>query len=341
MRILASHPPCHDSKDGALISVIMPAYQARPFLAEAIESILGQTFRDFELIVSDDGSTDGTAEIADSYAARDPRVRVLRNRHLGVARNGNVCLEAARFDWVARMDADDVSLPHRLERLMRAAQKAPEVVLWGGYATLIDRHGRRLREVRLGPETQAEYREQLAAGKVIYVCGPTSMMRRDLALELGGYDPRLKASVDVELMDRMAARGPVRTIPEELTLYRLHGGSISSARAAAQQSVFRYVAARNQARLEGRELGYEEYLQELAARPLPTRVLDRIAEMGRLHYRNATVHLAERRLAAAAGAAGLALLLNPGHTLRRAGRRAAIDRGGASFAPAAARRARG
>jgi GT2 family glycosyltransferase len=324
-------PPDHEPKDVTLISVIMPAYDARPFIDEAIASILGQTFRDFELIVSDDGSTDGTLEIAERHAARDPRVRVLRNRHLGVALNGNVCLEAARFPWVARMDADDVSLPHRLERLMDAARHAPEVVLWGGYATLIDRSGSALREVRLGPESDAEYRRQLAEGRVVYVCGPTSMMRRDLALDLGGYDPQLQASVDVELMDRMAAFGEVRTIPEVLTLYRLHGGSISSARAAAQQRVFRYVRERNLARLRGRSLSYAEYLDALAARPLHERVIDRIGEQGRLHYRNATIHLAERRILAGAGAAALAVLLNPGHAMQRVGRRVSIDRGGSSF----------
>jgi glycosyltransferase involved in cell wall biosynthesis len=307
-----------------VISVIMPAYQARAFIEEAIASIQAQTFRDFELIVSDDGSTDGTADLAERMAAGDPRIRVLRQGRLGVAANGNACLEAARFPWVARMDADDVSLPHRLERLMRAARRAPEVVLWGGYAMLIDARGRHLREVRLGPEGDEAYRAKLSAGGVIYVCGPTSMMRRDLALEVGGYDAGLEASVDVELMDRMAARGPVRTIPEVLTLYRLHGCSISSARSAQQHRVFRYVRARNLARLEGRTLTYREHRDALAARPLAARAIEGLAERGRLHYRNAVVHLAEGRTAAAIGAAGLALALNPRHVARRLLKRARI-----------------
>ncbi len=121
-----------------MISVIMPAYNAEAFIAEAIESILGQTFREFELIVSDDGSTDGTVGIALRFAALDSRVRVLRNAHLGVAQNGNLCLDAARYGWVARMDADDVALPHRLARLLDAARAEPEVLLWGGYGRRLD-----------------------------------------------------------------------------------------------------------------------------------------------------------------------------------------------------------
>jgi glycosyltransferase involved in cell wall biosynthesis len=315
------------------ISVIMPAYQAREFIGEAIESILGQTFRNFELIVSDDGSSDGTAEIAEAYAARDPRVRLLRQAHCGVSAAGNACLEAARFDWVARMDADDVSLPHRLERLAAASAREPEVVLWGGLATHVDRHGRSLREVRIGPDSHARYLEMLATGKVIYVCGPTSMMRRDLALELGGYDVSLEASVDVELMDRMAKYGPVRVLPEVLTLYRLHGTSISSSRVAAQHRGFRYVRERNLAFLQGRYLGYEEFLRERSTRPVHRRVLDRFAELGRLHYRNAVIHHAEGRTLPALASACLALTLDPTHAAGRLNARLRGSGKAAGFGP--------
>lgn len=299
------------------ISVIMPAYQAREFIGEAIESILRQTFRKFELIVSDDGSTDGTAGIAEAWAARDSRVRVLRRAHAGVSANGNACLEAARFDWVARMDADDVSLPHRLERLAAASAREPEVVLWGGHAMHVDRLGRHLRPVRIGPGSDAEYREMLSTGKVIYVCGPTSMMRRDLALELGGYDIALEASVDVELMDRIAKYGPVRVLPEILTLYRLHGRSISSNRATAQYRGFRYVRERNLAGLRGQAFDHADFLRARAARPLHRRTLDRLAELGRLHYRNAVIHHAEGRLVPAAVSTCLAMALDPVHAACR------------------------
>jgi hypothetical protein len=157
----------------------------------------------------------------------------------------------------------------------------------------------------------------LATGKVIYVCGPTSMMRRDLALELGGYDVSLEASVDVELMDRMAKYGPVRVLPEILTLYRLHGTSISSSRVAAQHRGFRYVRERNLAFLQGRYLGYEEFLRERSARPVHRRVLDRFAELGRLHYRNAVIHHAEGRTLPALASACFALALDPTHAAGR------------------------
>ncbi|WP_207485839.1 glycosyltransferase family 2 protein [Arenibaculum pallidiluteum] len=304
-----------------MISVIMPAFQAEEFIGAAIESIRNQSLRDWELIVSDDGSTDGTLAIAERHAAEDSRIRVLRNDHVGVAANGNRCLEAARFPWVARMDADDVALEHRLARLMQAALESPEVVLWGGRAILIDRNGRHMRDVNLGPRSTEEFRAMRAEGKVIYVCGPTSMMRRDVALRAGGYDPGLKASVDVELMDRMADFGEVRTIPDVLTLYRLHGGSISSARVLEQQRTFSFVRARNLARLEGRMLTYPEYLQELDSQPWSRRALRRLRAHGQRYYRNGLVHLAERRFAAATGALGLALIFDPTNTLKRAGRR--------------------
>jgi glycosyltransferase involved in cell wall biosynthesis len=129
----------------------MPAYNSEDFIAAAIESVLGQTFSDFELIISDDGSSDGTLGIARFYAARDGRIRVLSGENVGAPENGNRCLRAATRPWVARMDADDISLPDRFARLIAAARENPDVVLWGGRAITIDRRGRPMHRIQSGP----------------------------------------------------------------------------------------------------------------------------------------------------------------------------------------------
>ncbi|WP_198038960.1 glycosyltransferase family 2 protein [Skermanella stibiiresistens] len=306
-----------------MISVIMPAYNSEAFIVEAVESILNQTFQDFELIISDDGSSDRTLEIARSYAAKDPRVKVIQADHVGAAENGNRCLRAAKYPWVARMDSDDISLPDRLAVLAEAVRANPEVVLWGAWAGLIDRWSRRMRQVRLGPETQQDYLDARKDGRVILVVSPTCMFRRDLALDLGGYDDRMDGADDVELMNSLAELGPVRVIPREIALYRLHGGSVSATRFLRQHRVLQYLHQRNLARLRGSDLTIEEFWRDLEAQPLSRRMARYLDDKGRIHYRNTIMHLAEHRFAKAIWSAGMAAVCNPSHMMRRAGRRLA------------------
>jgi glycosyltransferase involved in cell wall biosynthesis len=300
-----------------MISVIMPAYNSEDFIAAAIDSILSQTFTDFELIISDDGSRDGTLEIARSYAARDKRIRVLSGENVGAAENGNRCLRAATRPWVARMDADDISFPDRLERLADAVLEHPEVVLWGGRAVTIDRRGRQMRRIHRGPVSAEEYEEFRAQGKVIYVISPTCLFRRDLALELGGYDPAMDGADDVELMNGIAERGPVRTIPHDLAFYRIHGGSVTSTRYMLQERVFAFLSARNEARLRGLDLSIETYQRDLDEQPALRRLVRSVGGFGRNSYRNTVVHVAERRFIKATLAAGLAIACNPRYALNR------------------------
>jgi glycosyltransferase involved in cell wall biosynthesis len=300
-----------------MISVIMPAYNAESFIVEAIESVLGQTFPDFELIISDDGSRDRTLEIASAYAARDSRVHVLHGENVGVAENGNRCLRAAKYPWIARMDSDDISLPDRLAQVAAAVREAPEVVLWGGHAIIIDRWGNRLRRIHSGPESAEEYLDYRRAGKVIYAISPTCLFRRDLALELGGYDRRMEGAEDVELMNNIAERGPARTIKRDLAFYRVHGNSISSTRYMVQQRIFEFMALRNQARLKGSDLSLEEYQRNLDEQPVLRRLIRSLGDHGRNQYRNTVVHLAERRFLKATYSAGMAIACNPMHALHR------------------------
>jgi glycosyltransferase involved in cell wall biosynthesis len=304
-----------------MISVIMPAYNSEDFIAAAIDSILGQTFTDFELIISDDGSRDGTLEIARSCAARDKRIRVLSGENVGAAENGNRCLRAATRPWVARMDADDISFPDRLERLADAVLEHPEVVLWGGRAITIDRRGRQMRRIYRGPASAEEYEKFRAQGEVIYVISPTCLFRRDLALELGGYDPAMEGADDVELMNGIAERGPVRTIPHDLAFYRIHGGSITSTRYMLQEKVFAFLSARNAARLQGLDLSMETYQRDLDEQPALRRLVRSVGGFGRHSYRNTVVHVAERRFIKAMLAAGLAIACNPRYALNRTRKR--------------------
>jgi glycosyltransferase involved in cell wall biosynthesis len=304
-----------------MISIVMPSYNSSEFIGEAIDSLISQTYPHFELLVCDDGSSDATQEIVRERARRDNRIQLIVNQHGGVSRNCNVGLEMAKFPWIARLDADDVAAPDRLETQIKAAERHPEVICWGGGARLINRHGRMLRGAQLGPVNESEYRNLRKSGKVIYILGPTVMFRRDEALAAGGYDPRFDGAEDIELLSRLARRGPVQTLPKILTLYRIHGQSVTAHRSAQQRHLFSFIEARNRAWQAGGNLDLEPYLADIAARPALERLRDGIAGKGSQYYRNTSIHFAERRLFSALGTGALAALLQPVTTSRRFGRR--------------------
>ena len=140
-----------------------------------------------------------------------------------------------------------MALPDRLEIQIKAAERNPEVICWGGGARLIDRQGRMLRGAQLGPVTESDFQDLRRTGKVIYILGPTVMFRRDDALAVGGYDPQFDGAEDIELLSRLARRGSLRTLAKVLTLYRIHGQSVTANRSAQQRHLFAFIEARNQA----------------------------------------------------------------------------------------------
>jgi len=124
------------------VSVIMPAYNAEKYIGEAIESILNQTYKDFELIIVNDASTDSTGSIIKTYAEKDERIVVLENeQNLNIAGSLNRAISAAKGEFLARMDADDIALPERLEIQSKAMQENPKVAVVGNDINLIDENG--------------------------------------------------------------------------------------------------------------------------------------------------------------------------------------------------------
>ncbi len=142
-----------------MISVVMPVFNGERFLAQAMDSLLAQTFRDFEIVAVDDGSTDSTHEILERFAEKDSRVKVVRGDHAGISAALNRGIENATHDWIARMDCDDVAAPDRFEKQLAAATLHPGVVIWGSYARHVDSSGNVLGISRTGPTSEDEFRK--------------------------------------------------------------------------------------------------------------------------------------------------------------------------------------
>jgi glycosyltransferase involved in cell wall biosynthesis len=300
-----------------MISVVMPVYNGQRFLAQAMDSLLAQTFTDFEVIAVDDGSTDETPAILRAYADRDARVRVIRGDHAGISAALNRGIEASTHQWIARIDADDVASPDRFAKQIAAARRHPEVVVWGSYANHVDAHGNVLGLSKCGPTSVEEFRKLRAAGEDCYVIHPTSMLRKDIVLKAGGYDSRFNFCEDFELFDRMAEHGAVVALPEPLLLYRIHATSISMQRFFTMRRFSNFVRARAKARLAGKTLSYEQFEDDAKRRCACARAAETLHTTSGFYYRKAGLAAAEGDKLKAVRYLAASAALNPFYAVPR------------------------
>jgi glycosyltransferase involved in cell wall biosynthesis len=198
-----------------LLSVVMPVYNAAPFLDESIGSIVNQTFTDFEFVILDDGSTDGSGKILRDWETRDDRIRLFRSdRNLGLSGSSNLVVAKAKAPILARMDADDISHPDRLRRQWEIIKSRPDVVVVGTLCQGIDAAGQvtrprdRWRLVRRSRYTPFPH------GSV--------MFRRAGFDAIKGYDEHFSVGEDQDFFYRLNAVGKVITLPDALYQFRYH-----------------------------------------------------------------------------------------------------------------------
>ena len=201
------------------VSVLMGVYNGGRLLDEAIASIVGQTYSSWELVVLDDASTDSSLEVARSWAQRDPRVRVVEHHvNRGLAVTLNDAFAVARGELLARMDADDVSLPRRLERQVEFLDARPDVAVVGSAAEIVDAQA-----IDLGTGHLFEEHEDIAANiyRTTPLIHPSVMMRRTFLESLGGYDVHLRRAQDADLWLRGYRRFRYHNLPEALIRCRI------------------------------------------------------------------------------------------------------------------------
>jgi hypothetical protein len=215
------------------VSVLLPVYNGGAFFVKAVESILGQTFTDFELLILDDGSSDGSGLVAEGIARRDARVRVIRRENRGLVATLNELIAAARGELLARMDADDVALPSRFQRQVELLREHPEVVCVGAGQILIDEHGRKITRIDAPPDDARI--QDLALHGAGSICHPTAMIRADAIRATGGYRKDYYPAEDLDLWLRLGELGKLANVSEPLLLYRVHSGSISGQAAQTRQ----------------------------------------------------------------------------------------------------------
>jgi len=202
------------------ISVIMAVYNGEKYLEEAIESILDQSFDDFEFIIVDDGSIDRTSEILREYAKKDERIKIITNsKNIGLTKSLNKAIEQAKGEYIARQDADDISAPERLEKQIRLLESNDNLGCVGCNASVIDENGGFIRKVVL-PRTDLNLyirkRNCFIHGSLIFP--------RHVLEEINGYDEKMKLAQDYDLILRISKRYKFGFVDE--FLYFLRSGKI-------------------------------------------------------------------------------------------------------------------
>lgn len=203
------------------ISVIMAVYNAQTYLEEAIESILGQSFTDFEFLILDDCSTDNSSKIIDLYAAKDVRIKVITNEeNLGLTKNLNKLIHLADGEFLARMDADDISLNSRFKEQIEFFDSHPDIDILGTFSQDISEDGIVIGE-RTVPVSHKEIIKLLP--KLNPLSHPTVMFRASIISKVGGYDERFRTSQDYHLWFKAVGKGlKINNIPKILFQYRMN-----------------------------------------------------------------------------------------------------------------------
>lgn len=196
------------------ITILMSVYNSRRYLREAIESILHQTFKNFEFIIVDDRSTDGSLDILNEYAQKDPRIRLIKNeKNLGLTRSLNKSIKAATGKYIARMDSDDIADAERLEKQIGFMTKNPDVVLLGTAFHEIDQNGNVLAS-KAFPLDDNKLKHVLI--KLNPFCHASVIIRRS-ALDMSGfYNEDMPKAQDYDLWFRLANAGKIANLPEPL-----------------------------------------------------------------------------------------------------------------------------
>lgn len=208
------------------ISVLLPVFNADEYLKEAVESILSQSFSNFELLIIDDGSTDNSMDIASAF--EDKRIRLFRRKHQGLIGTLNFGLEKAEGDWIARMDADDIALPDRLKLQQKYVSCNKDVVAVGGAAHLIGAKGIKTGRTVTPPNNhKALLRNSIYPGRSPSLIHPTVMMKTEIVRQIGGYRKEFPVSEDTDVWLRLSRVGRLHSISEPVLLLRKHNENVS------------------------------------------------------------------------------------------------------------------
>lgn len=294
-----------------MFSVVTPAYNAEKYIAQAIESVQAQGFETWEMIIVDDGSTDGTLEVIQQYANSDARIKVVQNNHGGVSEARNTGIKLAKYEWIALLDADDAFCRNKMKKQFEASEKDPDVILWGTFAYNIGEEGKIFDVNEDGPPSRDAFHKIQRNAGMVSLKNSSALFRASSFRLLGGFDSQYDSTEDAELWNRMAEIGTVLVIPEPLILYRFHLQSLSVRKMRFQYECTRFILSRNKKRQMGEDLLLKDFLVAYRSRPLVAKWLDESIMHANAFWRYAGIHFTNGQMAKGMAWLTLSFLTNP------------------------------
>jgi hypothetical protein len=290
------------------VTIGLPVYNAMPYLSEAVESLLGQTVKEFDILAIVDGATDGSLEYLQSV--KDPRLKILVQPNLGLVSTLNRILREVRTPWLVRQDADDVSYPHRIEHILEHIHRYPNA---GMFYSMAEYHPRQkslglFRSTRGTPE---ELRRLVNRGYLLSICHPGVTLHVERTLAIGGYRSKLYVE-DADLWWRMALEYEIHCIPEALIGFRQNVSSVSSQNLRHQMLSTLYVQYLLISHLQGFEPEPFENIASHLQALFPVHILRSKEKLRRFN-----MLLAEQKYIRASGALVQALIASPSYFLSR------------------------
>ncbi len=279
-------------------SIIVAVYNSERFLAETLRSFQDQTLKNFEVVMVNDGSTDGSASIAERFCLEDARFRLFSTPNQGIAATRNLALQHARAPWIAVCDSDDTWEPNKLQRQAETIWHwentgTEPIVAVGTAGDLINGLGRFITAVTLHPRPWPELLENETRMLDLNMINSSVVFRRDASLALGGYRAEYSPAEDLDLWVRLSERGAVINLQEPLTHYRMHDTNVSGSRYVQMISSARHVRADSARRRAGLpEWSAEEYRAQAQAQTGYADGVFRLRHM--VHYNRAKHNLYNR-----------------------------------------------
>lgn len=230
------------------ISVILPVHNGQPFLFAAVSSVLSQTFKSFELIAIDDGSTDDSFAVLHEFASTDPRMTVVSRPNRGLISTLNEGIALSSGDYIARMDSDDVAFPDRFALQVAHLDANPDIVALGGQIVLIDEVDRPICRFS-SPLDHEMIDSKHMTNFASVLCHPATMLRTQALRDIGGYDEAMEAAEDFDLWLRLAEIGRLANLSASVLYYRQHLNSVGYAKRQRQRlSAWRAIKAASERR---------------------------------------------------------------------------------------------
>lgn len=232
--------------DAPILSVLMPVFNSELFVADAIKSILNQTFPNFELLILDDASTDKSFEIIKDFENKDPRIKAFQNeKNLGVVESRNKLINLSKGKYIAWIDSDDIAFENRFEEQIKFLEEHPEIGMVGAYPIIIDENSKKTGKWWFETDPQKLKIELFFHSPFL----SSSVMIRKSCLPQNFYDPKFSVAEDFDLYSKISESCDIANIPEFLVKYRINSKGLSKSNTAKMEHLSLQVIKEHAGRL--------------------------------------------------------------------------------------------